>query len=129
MGFDIVDDESKPERRPIKHMPKPSEWKNEFNPAYAYYAYYIYANLFTLNKVIYLSSLRAVIICFILSKLWSCTYVLLLPRIINLLYTGVLKPLWVLLSTVSLSKEHKKVDKIETENVEFQPLIIGIYKS
>lgn len=51
MGFDIVDDESKPERRPTKHMPKPSEWTNEFNPAYSYYAYYIYANLFTLNKV------------------------------------------------------------------------------
>lgn len=51
MGFDIVDDESKPERRPTKHMPKPAEWTNEFNPAYSYYAYYIYANLYTLNKV------------------------------------------------------------------------------
>ena len=51
MGFDIVDDESKPERRPTKHMPKPSEWTNEFNPAYSYYAYYCYANFYTLNKV------------------------------------------------------------------------------
>ncbi|KAI8528464.1 hypothetical protein RHMOL_Rhmol12G0150200 [Rhododendron molle] len=51
VGFDLVDDESKPERRPTKHMPKPAEWTNEFNPAYSYYAYYCYANLYTLNKV------------------------------------------------------------------------------
>ncbi|KAK6160032.1 hypothetical protein DH2020_003413 [Rehmannia glutinosa] len=50
VGFDIVDDESKPERRPTKHMPTPSEWTNEFNPAFSYYAYYCYANLYTLNK-------------------------------------------------------------------------------
>ncbi|CAK9146374.1 unnamed protein product [Ilex paraguariensis] len=49
-GFDLVDDESKPERRPTKHMPKPAEWTNEFNPTYSYYAYYCYANLYTLNK-------------------------------------------------------------------------------
>lgn len=52
VGFDMVDDESKPERRPTKHMPTPAEWTNEFNPAYSYYAYYIYANLYILNKVI-----------------------------------------------------------------------------
>ncbi|XP_058073870.1 AMP deaminase-like [Magnolia sinica] len=51
VGFDMVDDESKPERRPTKHMPKPAEWTNEFNPAYSYYAYYCYANLYTLNKL------------------------------------------------------------------------------
>ncbi|GER32275.1 AMP deaminase [Striga asiatica] len=51
VGFDIVDDESKPERRPTKHMPTPSEWTNEFNPAFSYYAYYCYANLYTLNKL------------------------------------------------------------------------------
>ncbi|KAF5205592.1 Amp deaminase [Thalictrum thalictroides] len=51
VGLDIVDDESKPERRPTKHMPNPSEWTNEFNPAYSYYAYYCYANLYTLNKL------------------------------------------------------------------------------
>ncbi|CAM8912762.1 unnamed protein product [Rhodiola kirilowii] len=51
VGFDLVDDESKPERRPTKHMPAPSEWTNAFNPAYAYYAYYCYANLYTLNKL------------------------------------------------------------------------------
>ncbi|CAK9172689.1 unnamed protein product [Ilex paraguariensis] len=49
-GFDLVDDESKAERRPTKHMPKPVELTNEFNPAYSYYAYYCYANLYTLNK-------------------------------------------------------------------------------
>ncbi|XVE84922.1 hypothetical protein DITRI_Ditri17bG0050700 [Diplodiscus trichospermus] len=51
VGFDLVDDESKPERRPTKHMPKPAEWTNEFNPAYSYYVYYFYANLYTLNKL------------------------------------------------------------------------------
>ncbi|WVZ23269.1 hypothetical protein V8G54_001813 [Vigna mungo] len=51
VGFDLVDDESKPERRPTKHMPTPAEWTNEFNPAYSYYLYYSYANLYTLNKL------------------------------------------------------------------------------
>lgn len=51
VGFDLVDDESKPERRPTKHMRTPAEWTNEFNPAYSYYLYYCYANLYTLNKV------------------------------------------------------------------------------
>ncbi|XP_037491964.1 probable AMP deaminase isoform X2 [Jatropha curcas] len=51
VGLDIVDDESRPERRPTKHMPKPAEWTNEFNPAYSYYAYYCYANFYTLNKL------------------------------------------------------------------------------
>eukprot|EP00899_Mesostigma_viride_P012644 jgi/Mesvir1/21380/Mv20864-RA.1 len=50
IGFDMVDDESKPERRPTKHMPTPAEWTNMHNPAYSYYAYYCYANLYTLNK-------------------------------------------------------------------------------
>ncbi|KAI3905779.1 hypothetical protein MKW92_028605 [Papaver armeniacum] len=36
---------------PTKHMPTPAEWTNEFNPAYAYYTYYCYANLYTLNKL------------------------------------------------------------------------------
>jgi AMP deaminase len=50
-GFDLVDDESKPERRPNKHMPSPGEWTSKHNPAYAYYAYYMYANLYTLNRL------------------------------------------------------------------------------
>lgn len=51
VGFDLVDDESKPERRPTKHMPTPAQWTNIFNPAFSYYTYYCYANLYTLNKV------------------------------------------------------------------------------
>jgi AMP deaminase len=51
VGFDMVDDESKPERRPTKHMQPPAKWDNPFNPAYSYWAYYVYANLYTLNKV------------------------------------------------------------------------------
>ncbi|KAG8079228.1 hypothetical protein GUJ93_ZPchr0007g5056 [Zizania palustris] len=51
VGLDLVDDESKPERRPTKHMPTPEQWTNVFNPAYAYYVYYCYANLHTLNKL------------------------------------------------------------------------------
>ena len=50
VGFDSVDDESKPERRPTKHMPPPAEWATRHNAAYAYYLFYLYANLFTLNK-------------------------------------------------------------------------------
>ncbi|XP_062150058.1 AMP deaminase-like [Alnus glutinosa] len=32
-------------------MPTPAEWTNEFNPAFSYYAYYCYANLYILNKL------------------------------------------------------------------------------
>ncbi|XP_021685397.2 AMP deaminase isoform X2 [Hevea brasiliensis] len=60
VGLDIVDDESRPERRPTKHMPKPAEWTNEFNPAYSYYAYYCYANLYTLNKLRESKGLRTI---------------------------------------------------------------------
>ncbi|KAF4379092.1 hypothetical protein F8388_022179 [Cannabis sativa] len=51
VGLDLVDDESKPERRPTKHMPTPDQWTNAFNPAFSYYVYYCYANLYTLNKL------------------------------------------------------------------------------
>ena len=51
VGFDMVDDESKPERRPAKHMKTPEEWDLKHNPAYGYYAFYTYANLYTLNKL------------------------------------------------------------------------------
>lgn len=47
----MVDDESRPERRPAKHMQTPAEWNLKHNPAYSYYAYYVYANLYTLNKL------------------------------------------------------------------------------
>lgn len=51
VGFDMVDDESKPERRPTKHMQPPAKWDNPFNPAYSYWSYYVYANLYVLNKL------------------------------------------------------------------------------
>lgn len=50
VAFDMVDDESKPERRPTKHSPPPGQWNSKHNAAYSYYAYYMYANLFVLNK-------------------------------------------------------------------------------
>ncbi|CAK7332813.1 unnamed protein product [Dovyalis caffra] len=59
VGLDIVDDESRPQRRPTKHMPKPAEWTNEFNPAYSYYAYYCYGNLYTLLKAADMDHLAA----------------------------------------------------------------------
>ena len=34
VGFDMVDDESKPERRPSKHMRAPEEWDVPHNPAF-----------------------------------------------------------------------------------------------
>jgi AMP deaminase len=34
VGFDMVDDESKPERRPSKHMRAPEEWDVAHNPAF-----------------------------------------------------------------------------------------------
>jgi len=50
IGFDSVDDESKPEN-PLfdKDVPTPDQWTDEENPPYAYYIYYMYANICTLN--------------------------------------------------------------------------------
>lgn len=50
IGFDSVDDESKPEN-PLfdKDVPPPGEWCDEENPPYAYYLYYTFANLTVLN--------------------------------------------------------------------------------
>ncbi|CAK1547507.1 unnamed protein product [Leptosia nina] len=52
IGFDSVDDESKPEN-PIlsENMRSPDEWNDEENPPYAYYLYYMYANMVTLNQL------------------------------------------------------------------------------
>ncbi|KAG6489114.1 hypothetical protein ZIOFF_050372 [Zingiber officinale] len=63
VGLDLVDDESKPERRPTKHMPTPEQWTNVFNPAFSYYAYYCYANLYTLNKTGDIDHLAATFLC------------------------------------------------------------------
>ncbi|XP_037919821.1 AMP deaminase 2 isoform X2 [Hermetia illucens] len=51
IGFDSVDDESKPEN-PIfdGEIPPPQKWTDEDNPPYAYYIYYMYANMTVLNQ-------------------------------------------------------------------------------
>ncbi|XP_050664001.1 AMP deaminase 2 isoform X2 [Leptidea sinapis] len=50
IGFDSVDDESKPEN-PIldPEVRAPPQWDDEENPPYAYYLYYMYANMTVLN--------------------------------------------------------------------------------
>ena len=50
IGFDSVDDESKPEN-PLfdKDVPTPECWSDEENPPYAYYLYYMYANMTVVN--------------------------------------------------------------------------------
>ncbi|XP_063222825.1 AMP deaminase 2 isoform X2 [Bacillus rossius redtenbacheri] len=50
IGFDSVDDESKPEN-PLfdKDIPTPDQWNDIENPPYAYYLYYMYANMTVLN--------------------------------------------------------------------------------
>ncbi|XP_068619341.1 AMP deaminase 2-like [Battus philenor] len=52
IGFDSVDDESKPENPyPVESMKRPEEWDDEENPPYAYYLYYMYANMTVLNQI------------------------------------------------------------------------------
>ena len=50
IGFDSVDDESKPEN-PLfdKDVNTPDQWDEIENPPYAYYLYYIFANTTVLN--------------------------------------------------------------------------------
>ncbi|VEN63671.1 unnamed protein product [Callosobruchus maculatus] len=52
IGFDSVDDESKPEKNPLfdKDTPIPEQWNDIENPNYAYYQYYMYANVAVLNN-------------------------------------------------------------------------------
>ena len=51
VGFDSVDDESKPEEQMIgRQVPLPEAWHSD-NPPYAYYMYYMYANICALNHV------------------------------------------------------------------------------
>ncbi|KAL0228394.1 hypothetical protein RCL1_004537 [Eukaryota sp. TZLM3-RCL] len=50
VGFDSVDDESKPERKFFRKLPPPDEWDTSYDPPFSYYLYYIYANLHTLNS-------------------------------------------------------------------------------
>ncbi len=54
IGFDSVDDESKPEN-PLfdRDVPTPDEWSDGENPPYAYYIYYMFANMTVLNHFRY----------------------------------------------------------------------------
>ncbi|KAH7413287.1 hypothetical protein BKA64DRAFT_660708 [Cadophora sp. MPI-SDFR-AT-0126] len=49
IGFDCVDDESKPERRLFKKFPVPKIWDSKQNPPYSYWIYYLFSNMASLN--------------------------------------------------------------------------------
>jgi len=50
IGFDSVDDESKPENPMFDvDVPTPDEWVDSENPPYSYYLYYMFANMTVLN--------------------------------------------------------------------------------
>ncbi|XP_026162153.1 AMP deaminase 2 isoform X2 [Mastacembelus armatus] len=52
VGFDSVDDESKPEHHIFNFdSPLPANWTEEDNPPYSYYLYYTYANMTVLNHL------------------------------------------------------------------------------
>ncbi|XP_061910152.1 AMP deaminase 2-like isoform X4 [Entelurus aequoreus] len=52
VGFDSVDDESKPEQHIFNlDSPLPARWTEENNPPYSYYLYYMYANMTVLNHL------------------------------------------------------------------------------
>ncbi|XP_008318104.1 AMP deaminase 2 isoform X2 [Cynoglossus semilaevis] len=52
VGFDSVDDESKPEQHIFNlDSPLPADWTEENNPPYSYYLYYTYANMTVLNHL------------------------------------------------------------------------------
>ncbi|XP_074525718.1 AMP deaminase 2 isoform X2 [Halichoeres trimaculatus] len=52
VGFDSVDDESKPEHHIFNlDSPLPGSWTEEDNPPYSYYLYYTYANMTVLNHL------------------------------------------------------------------------------
>ncbi|KAF8318321.1 AMP deaminase [Cantharellus anzutake] len=50
VGFDSVDDESKPERRMHRKYPRAKSWNTTQNPPYSYWTYYMYANMADLNN-------------------------------------------------------------------------------
>lgn len=51
IGFDSVDDESKPENPLFDgDIVTPENWTDDENPPYAYYIYYMYANMAVLNQ-------------------------------------------------------------------------------
>ncbi|XP_023322406.1 AMP deaminase 2 isoform X2 [Eurytemora carolleeae] len=50
IGFDSVDDESKPENPMFDvDVPTPDQWTETENPPYSYYIYYMFANITVLN--------------------------------------------------------------------------------
>lgn len=49
VGFDSVDDESKPERRLFRKFPVPKAWNTKQNPPYSYWIYFLFANIASLN--------------------------------------------------------------------------------
>ncbi|RDW88140.1 hypothetical protein BP6252_00172 [Coleophoma cylindrospora] len=49
IGFDSVDDESKPERRLFRKFPVPKVWDSKQNPPYSYWIYYLFSNIASLN--------------------------------------------------------------------------------
>ena len=52
IGFDSVDDESKAENYQFQHSsPTPDEWTGDDNPPYAYYIFYMFANITLLNRI------------------------------------------------------------------------------
>ncbi|XP_071399654.1 AMP deaminase 2 isoform X1 [Centroberyx affinis] len=52
VGFDSVDDESKPEHHIFNlDSPLPVNWTEEDNPPYSYYLYYMYVNMTVLNHL------------------------------------------------------------------------------
>ncbi|XP_073950113.1 AMP deaminase 2-like isoform X2 [Choristoneura fumiferana] len=52
IGFDSVDDESKPENPHLnENMRRPADWDDEENPPYAYYLYYMFSNMVMLNQL------------------------------------------------------------------------------
>ncbi|XP_023649199.1 AMP deaminase 2 isoform X2 [Paramormyrops kingsleyae] len=52
VGFDSVDDESKPEQHIFNLDSRlPGNWTEEDNPPYSYYLYYMYANMTVLNHL------------------------------------------------------------------------------
>ncbi|KAL0230304.1 hypothetical protein PCE1_003865 [Barthelona sp. PCE] len=50
VGFDTVDDESKPEQKYHDKYPMPTEWDMKIEPPYAYYLYFLYSNIYSLNE-------------------------------------------------------------------------------
>lgn len=50
VGFDTVDDESKPDTLKRKYPPA-GQWDGTTNPPYSYYLYYVFANMSSLNNL------------------------------------------------------------------------------